>query len=150
EEWITDKFSGELVGPWSRQRLVYLLDLNTMTRYTWIDQYTGGGSIAIRELTEQTELKRKWLGKLGFPKVLLRDTFMPTHWGGRQRPHLLIVGWEEPGGSPALVEDQHNPQLPPAGEKVTPPKENTKKTSTAKTVKEKPTAKEVISDEIPY
>jgi hypothetical protein len=152
EEWVHD-YQGNLVGPWQRQRLVYLLELDkTMTRYTWIDQYTAGGSMAIKELTEQTDDRRAWLRKLVFPKVLLRDTLMPTRYSkeGRQRPALPIVDWVEPGASPALLEDQSGRQLPPAEERVAPPEENTKKASTAKTVKGKPTPKDEIGDEIPY
>jgi hypothetical protein len=152
EEWVHD-YQGNLVGPYSRQRLVYLLDLDrTMTRYTWIDQYTAGGSIALRLLTQQIDDKRAWLGKLVFPKVLLRTIDMPTRYSSepRQRPDLEIVDWVEQGASPALLEDQSSKQLPPAEEKAAPPKEDTKKTSTAKTVKGKPTPKDEIGDEIPY
>jgi hypothetical protein len=153
EEWVHD-YQGNLVGPWQRQRYVYLLDLDkTMARYTWIDGYTWGGTIALKELTRQIDDRRAWLGKLVFAKVLLRDTFMPTRYSkdGRQRPDLVIVDWIEPGVSPALLEDQSSSgQLPPAEEKAAPPNEDTK-TSAAKTAKEKkPTTKELVDDEIPY
>jgi len=153
EEWVHD-YQGNLVGPWQRQRYVYLLDLDkTMGHYTWIDGYTYGGSIALKELTQQIDDRRAWLGKLVFAKVFLRDTFMPTRYSkdGRQRPDLVIAGWVEPGVSPALLEDQSSSgQLPPAEEQATPPKEDTKKASAAKSTKEKKPIAEEIDDEIPF
>ena len=143
EEWYLGP-NGELVGPYSGQKLVYLLDMQTMARYTWTDPLTVGGSIAIENLVDQTNLKRKASRDTSlFPVITLGDTFMPTRFGGRQRPHLIIVGFIPFGSSGSTpVTGPTEPQLPPAGD--------AKKTSTAKTIEGKPTAKEVVDDDIPY
>jgi hypothetical protein len=162
EEWIRGP-SGEMRGPYSGQRLVYMVDMKTMSRYVWTDPLTIGGSIAVANLVDQTELKRKAArdNRL-FPEITLSDTFFPTRYGGRQRPHLPLTGeWISFGTGPTTpiaVEGPKGGQLSPAEEKATPPKEakeevippGTKETSVAKTAKGKPTAKEVVDDEIPF
>jgi len=150
EEWYPGP-NGELVGPYSGQKLVHLLDMDSMARYTWTDPLTVGGSIAIGDLVDQTNLKRKIKREENlFPVITLSDTFMPTRFGGRQRPHLLIVGWTPIGSSsPTPVTGSGEGPLPPAGEKAALPDQSTKKTSAAKPAKGKSIA-EGIDDEIPW
>ena len=75
--------------------------------------------------------------------------FMPTKYGGRQRPHFVITNWLRLGGDgetlavagPAPVTN------PPSEAKTTktPPEQE----SGAQTV-DPPSAKEVTDDEIPF
>jgi hypothetical protein len=92
-EWTEGKGSdGKLRGPWQAQHIAYLLNPATMDRYSW-PTGTTGGAIAVRELVDKTKWMRRFRGAHVYPVVTLSDTFMPTRFGGRQRPHLLIKRW---------------------------------------------------------
>ena len=111
-EWRED-FNGKLVGPWKRQHIVEFVDLDTMAIYSWPTD-TDGGTRAITELRDQTLRMRRFRTAGVFPLVELADTFMPTRFGGRQRPHLKIVEWVRPAGEgAALIEAAAAPSLPP-------------------------------------
>ena len=154
KEWVRGP-DGQPRGPYQGQRVVYFLDLDkTMSRYTWIDQLTVGGSIAMSELVDQTRLMRKFRQANVVPKVRLSNIYMHTRYGGRQRPHLPVADWIIlDGGPPSLVGPGGDGQLPPAGKKST-PLEQSAKTIEVEAVKatrvEKPSAKEVTGDEIKY
>jgi hypothetical protein len=90
-EWIEGP-TGEPRGPWQNQHLVYLLDLQTMDRFTFATGTTGG-RIAVRELRDKLVWMRRLRGPNVYATVTLGDTFMPTKFGGRQRPHFTIVRW---------------------------------------------------------
>jgi hypothetical protein len=99
EEW-REKF-GKEVGPWEWAYVVYLLDPQTMQIFTF-PTGTVGGSQAVRELRETVGMARRLRGENLYPRVRLGDTFMPTGFGGRQRPHFEIVGYEILGATAAL------------------------------------------------
>ena len=63
-----------------------------MDRYTF-PTGTVGGQIAVRELVDKTKWMRKLRGANVYPVTTLSDTFMPTRFGGRQRPHFEIKRW---------------------------------------------------------
>jgi len=92
EEWGLD-FNGEPQGPWRRQRITYLVDPNTMAKYTWADNHTVGGDMCIREFRDKIANMRRFRGQNVYAVVTLSDTYMPTNYGGRQRPVLKIVRW---------------------------------------------------------
>ena len=96
EEW-TDKF-GKEVGPWQKCWAIYLLDPKTMRFYTFPTD-TVGGHQAVRDLREATGMARRMYGDDVYPRVHLSDTFMPTSYGGRQRPDFKIIKFETLGGS---------------------------------------------------
>jgi hypothetical protein len=104
EEW-SEGPNGQPQGPWQAQRLVYLLHLATMTKYTWASSTTGG-KIAISDLIDKIKWMQKFRGANVAPTVLLSDTFMKTRFGGRQRPNLLIKGdkWINLDATAALPE----------------------------------------------
>jgi hypothetical protein len=83
---------GKPRGPWQAQHIVYWLDLNTMDKYTF-PTGTNGGRRAIRDLRDKLVWMRKLRGANVYPVVTLSDTFMPTQFGGRQRPHFVIKRW---------------------------------------------------------
>ena len=99
---------GKLRGPWQAQYLVYLLNPDTAQRYTYTTGTIGGG-IAVRDLVDRTNWMRKFRGEHVYAVVTLSDTFMPTRFGGRHRPHFLIKRWVALGGEGALP-----PTEPPA------------------------------------
>jgi hypothetical protein len=95
------------------------------------------GNIAVSELVQQVRDARMVYGPDAYAKVRLSDTWMKTSYSkdGRQRPHFIIVGYTRRrggGGGGKLVE------LPDL-------------TETAKLEQlAKPTAKQVLDDEIAF
>jgi|SRR5215831_15137893 len=87
---------GKPRGPWQAQFIVYLLNQETMDRYTF-PTGTTGGAIAVRDLVDRTVWMRRFRGPSVFPVVRLKDVFMRTRFGGRQRPHFEIVRWVKLG-----------------------------------------------------
>jgi hypothetical protein len=80
-----------MVGPWQMQHVLYLVDLQTLDKFTYPTSTTGG-SIAIRELCD----KVKWIRRRrpdANAVVTLSDAHMNTRFGGRQRPHFIIKRW---------------------------------------------------------
>jgi hypothetical protein len=101
-EWTT-KF-GKDQGPWQRCWFAYLLDPKASTGFTW-PAGTVGGFRALSELTEATRRARMLQGAGVYPIVTLADRHMNTQYGGRQRPHFVVRGWQvfgAPEASPAL------------------------------------------------
>jgi len=74
---------GKDVGPWQAQYIVRLLHPVSMKRYSFPTS-TDGGHIAVRELRQRTKDMRQVRGEHVYALVQLRDTFMPTAYGGRQ------------------------------------------------------------------
>jgi len=139
KEWIEGP-SG-LRGPWQAQYIVYLVNPATMDRYTF-PTGTTGGSIAVRELRDKTVWMRRFRGVHVYPVVTLSDTFMRTRFGGRQRPHFLILRW-------ILLDD--------GGGKLLPAREASRKTEPAKAVAdqaaravEPPSVSEEMNDALPF
>jgi hypothetical protein len=102
KEWVEGP-DGNMRGPWQAQHVLYLLDPQTMDRYTF-PTGTTGGRIAVRDLRDKTIWIRRLRGPNVYAVVLLSDTFMATKWGGRQRPHFKIVRWVRLGGEGGEVE----------------------------------------------
>jgi hypothetical protein len=130
-EW-REGLGGQTQGPWQAQHIIYLLDPKTMTRYSWPTSTTGG-AICVRDLVDRVKWMRKYKGENVYAVVELSDTFMNTRYGGRQRPHFLVKRWEKLG-------PQDNTLAAPEQAALTKPSN----------VVEKPTAKEVTGDEIPF
>jgi hypothetical protein len=129
EEWVEGP-SGELRGPWQSQHIVYLLDPATMDKFS-IPFGTVGGQIAVRDLCDKTKWMRRFRGENVYAVVQLNDVFMPTRFGGRQRPHFEVRRWVcfGAGGEPLAV---------------------TGPTDKATVALDPPSAKEVTGDEIQY
>ena len=90
-EWSKD-FNGNPRGPWQFQYIVYLLDPNTMDKYTF-PTGTVGGAIAVRELADKVKWMRRIRGDKVCAVVTLSNIFMNTRFGGRQRPHFVVKRW---------------------------------------------------------
>ena len=131
-EWR--EYNGQLKGPWENQHYLYLLD-QLMKRYTYVAS-TSGGNIAISELVQQVKDARIVYGPDTYAKVRLSDTWMKTSYSpdGRQRPHFIVTGYtrKRGGGGGGLVE------LPDLTE------------TTKLEHLDKPTAKQVLDDEIAF
>ena len=64
-EWV-DGPNGKPQGPWQSQYLVYLLNFETMDRYSFPTGTVGGG-IAVRELVDKTKWIRRIRGEHVYP-----------------------------------------------------------------------------------
>jgi len=102
---------GKQVGPYKPQRLLYLLDrLMTLDKYTFPTS-TVGGTRAVHELADKIAWMRRYRQAGVRPLVQLSTTFMPTQYGGRQRPHFIIVDWIAPSGGDVKLEHKPTPQI---------------------------------------
>jgi hypothetical protein len=141
---------GKLQGPYKGQRLAYLVDERTMARYTWPSpESTVGSRICVTDIVDRINWMRRFKGARVYPVVELSDTFMPTGYGGRQRPHFLVKRWIDFGS------DREARELETPVQKALDDfsnKQNDAKTATPSTAKEAtpPTAKEVTGDEIRF
>ena len=103
--------------------IVYLLDPKTMDRYTFATNSVGGG-IATREIVDRTNWMRRLRGDHVYPVVTLADKFMPTNFGGRQRPHFEIKRWVALGSDQKVLPEKTAELAKPTekiGETVTEP-----------------------------
>jgi hypothetical protein len=131
-EWR--EWQGSLRGPWAGQNIVHFLDLATMARFSWPSPITTIGSArCVSELADDVKLMRRFRGQNVYPVVTLSDTFMPTRWGGRQRPHLKTERWITFGDGGSTVLPAADQPLLPGAAQVKPP-----------------TATEVTDDEIRF
>jgi hypothetical protein len=104
EEW-RDHF-GRRIGPWQKTYMAYLFDPKTKEVFTY-PTATAGGFRAMRGLCKETERVRRVRGQEVYPLITLADAYMPTQFGGRQRPHFNIVGYQPLGpvhDAPAQIE----------------------------------------------
>ncbi|MGB9388823.1 MAG: hypothetical protein WCB70_02345 [Xanthobacteraceae bacterium] len=113
-EW-TEGPDGKPRGPYQVQYIVHLLNPKTMDRYSFATGTVGGG-IAVRELRDKVIWMRKLRGEHVYPIVSLTDKFMNTRFGGRQRPHFVIVRWitlgaDEKAALPAPAREVKEPTL---------------------------------------
>ena len=90
-EWRED-LNGKKVGPYQKQNVVYLLDALSLDKLTFPTSTTGGG-MACRDLSDKVAWMRKYRGPRVSAVITLSDRFMPTKYGGRQRPHFEVVRW---------------------------------------------------------
>ncbi len=133
EEWVEGP-DGAPRGPWQAQHIVYLLDPATMDRFSY-PTGTTGGAIATRDLTDKVKWMRRFRGENVYAVVSLRDVFMNTKFGGRQRPHLEVRRWVRFGGDgEPLAVTGPVPRATDALEETVNP----------------PTAKEATGDQIPF
>jgi hypothetical protein len=145
EEWIEGP-DGNMRGPWQRQHILYLLDLKPMDKFTF-PIGTIGGAIAIRELVEKIVWMRRLRGPNVYPMITLSDTFFPTRFGGRQRPHFVIQRWVRLGGEGGEVEALPSPTTNELAKPADKPASQTSDLPLTE-VKE-PTLAEEMGDEIP-
>jgi hypothetical protein len=102
EDWVEGP-DGHPRGPWQAQHILYLLDPKTIDMYTY-PTGTDGGRVAIGELRDKIMLMQRLRGQNVYPVVTLSDTFFPTRYGGRQRPHFVPKRWVRLGGEGGEVE----------------------------------------------
>jgi hypothetical protein len=153
DEWRMGP-DGKPKGPYESAFALYLLDPTTIERFTYVAS-TIGGMRAVRELRDRVDWMRKFRGANVYATVTLADVFMPTDYGGRQRPHFKILNWIRFGaaGTPLpapeqpmlTVETDEPPTLKADAQTTKPPKQK----AGARKVKP-PTLSEDMDDELPW
>jgi hypothetical protein len=109
-EW-RDKH-GTLTGPHENGYVAYLIDPKTMQVFTYPTSTTGGG-IAIRNLGDDVERARMFLGSNNlYPVVTLTNTLMRTKHRDRQRPAFAIVRFIPIGGEARPLLEEPKPESP--------------------------------------
>jgi hypothetical protein len=83
--------------PWQPQRLVYLVDIATYAKLTFVTS-SFGGARAIADLRDAIETRRRLYGDGAVPVVELVSAPWKTRFGVKLRPAFKIVGWV--GGNP--------------------------------------------------
>ena len=160
-EWF-EKF-GKLVGPWQGQRAFYFIDAN-YNKFTWaspamrcvlsgkdmVVKDTIGSAICCREIMDQIELVRRHRGPDVYPVTPLGHCDFPTGYGLKQRPDLLKIK-EWVSLTPGRVDPVPAVDAAPVAE-ITSQDSSAIKTGAPADAKPvtKPTAKEVVGDEILY
>jgi hypothetical protein len=140
-------FNGVLVGPWEGQNVLAFTNERTLDRYVWATSInTIGSAICVREAIDKVQWMRRFRGELVKPVVELGDTFMPTRFGGRQRPHLIIKYWVRfnSGGQRLALLASDNAALSGNQSAQQPVNDNSVQTV------EEPSLREVTKDEISY
>jgi hypothetical protein len=132
EEWSED-LNGRPRGPWQIQHVVYMVDLQTMEKFTYPTSTVAGG-ICVGELKDAVRLMRRFKGPGVYPVISPAAKHMNTRFGGRQRPHFKIKRWISfgPDGMAALPPASPAPSLQAA------------------TVKEPTLREEMGDDRIPF
>ena len=149
-EWVEGP-DGKMRGPWRTQYIVHLLNLETMDRYSYPTGTVGGG-IAVRDLVDKTKWIRRLRGAHVYPVVTLSCTFMPTRFGGRQRPSFLIKSWINLGGDGEVLPAPSQPTLIEHVEKQlaeTAAKKPAKVTKVSARKVDEPTLEEILNDDLP-
>jgi hypothetical protein len=93
EEWGLG-LDGEPREPWALNFVVYLLDTNTGTPYTYLNS-TSGAKIAVERLESKFEWIRALRGETHAPTVRLASRPFKTGYGMKQRPEFEISEWRE-------------------------------------------------------
>jgi hypothetical protein len=91
EEW--HESFGQLKGPYENVFAVYLCDPDTYDGFTF-PTATVGGHKACREIKASGRRAKQMHGLNYYPRVTLGHTWMPTGYGGRERPQFKIRGHE--------------------------------------------------------
>jgi hypothetical protein len=86
--------------PWCRQHIVYLIDPEDASLYTFING-TVGAAIAVGRLKDKVKWMRALRGANVCPVVKLDARPMKTKFGQKMRPEFTIVDWRELGGETA-------------------------------------------------
>jgi hypothetical protein len=84
--------NGKPRGPWQCARVCYFIDLETMAKFTFVSG-TVGTDVGVRVVRDKIRMMRRLRGEGCYPVVLLQDAFMPTRFGGRQRPDFKVMRW---------------------------------------------------------
>jgi hypothetical protein len=111
-DWEVD-LNGDPSPPWERAHIVYVLDLDTAERTTFISA-TKGAAVAVSRLKDKVAWMRRLRGANVVPLVELTWAPLPTRYGMRKRPEFKVIGWVDlSSGGGSLPPASGPKQLPP-------------------------------------
>ena len=141
-------YFNELIGPYQKQKIVYLWDPVTMKKYTWAASSNSGMS-CVSDLVERIKMMRAFKKVKAYPVVALSNLL----WSKRYNtlgPNLIVKGWVEKDESGALLPlATATPTAALAAPKPATVQELLEEFTGLKTV-EPPTGKEATGDEIKF
>jgi hypothetical protein len=144
DEWGEDQ-DGNPRGPWQAEKLLRLVNLETMDKYSY-PTGTIGGEIAIRELVERINWMRRYKGNDVYVIVTLGRIWWELKRGGRWKPHFIIKRWVRLGGGGGGEELPPSQEIPPTP--IAAPVQQVSPQSDLPLVAE-PTLQEELNDSIP-
>ena len=142
-------YFNQLVGPYQRQKLLYLWDPTvTMNKYTWATS-SNSGMAAISDLVEKIQMMRAFKKVKAYPIVALRSLL----WSKRYNtpgPNLIVQSWirKDEGGALLPLPGTEAPAIASPKTAVT-VKESLDQFAGVKIV-DPPTGKEATDDEIKF
>jgi len=105
--------NGQPRPPFEHAHAVYVLNLNTAERTTYVTSTTGG-AIAVSHLKDKVAWMRRLRGANVVPRIELTCAPMNTRFGMRKRPDFRVTGWLDFGGGETLLPDTPKQVVPPA------------------------------------
>jgi hypothetical protein len=156
-EWETNKFTGEPRPPYEHVWVVYLVDLATCDRRTFVSG-TVGAKIAWEELRDRVAWMRRLRGERVLPIIRLGiGSFLTRKFGVRPRPTFLPNRWIGPAITMPAPQIEHTPaptnEYAAAKEGLVPgyPDDHGGNVSNKKLKKvDPPTTAEDLDDKIPF
>src|SRR5262249_53508248 len=141
-EWR--KYFDKDVGPYQKQKIVYLWDPIHMNKYTWATS-SDSGMNSVSELVEKIAMMRQYKKTKAVPVIKLSSRLWSRRYG-TQAPDFIILYW--------ITKNADGTLLPPTAEPAAiagpkPTVQEVLSTLGAKTV-DPPTGKEATGDEIPW
>jgi hypothetical protein len=120
EEWGVG-FDNKPRAPWAFNWVVYLLDPESASTYTFINS-TAGARIATERLEDRIKWMRTLRGNDVAPIVQLKSRPMKTGHAGvvKQRPEFTVIEWRDLNVKPAAPQIEHKAETvaEPAPKKV--------------------------------
>jgi len=142
-EWRT--YFGKLIGPYQRQKIVYLWDPITMNKYSWPTS-SNSGMACVSDLAEKIAMMRQFKKVKAIPIVKLGSRLWSKRYG-TPGPDLVVMQWIKKDTDGALLAVTEPAAIP--APKPTTIQESLDTFAGVKTV-DPPTGKEATDDEIKY
>jgi hypothetical protein len=136
---------GKLTGPYQAQKVVYLWDPVTMSKYTWPTSSNSGMS-CVSELAEKIGMMRQYKKQKAVPVVKLSSRLWSKRYN-KQGPNLVVLQWIVKGEAGALLPITETPAI--TGPKPTSVQETLEQFAGVQTVTP-PSGREATDDEIPF
>jgi hypothetical protein len=87
---------GQPRPPWQLNWVIYLIDLESATKYTFLNSTTGA-KIAVTRLADKMKTMRILRGAGVRPLVKLDSRPMKTSYGQKMRPEFTVIDWRDFG-----------------------------------------------------
>jgi hypothetical protein len=139
-------YFNQLIGPYQKQRVVYLWDPATMNKYTWPTS-SNSGMAAVGDLVEKIQMQRQFKKVKAYAIVALGSLLWSKRYS-TPGPNLIVQDWVMKDAGGALLPIAAAPAAL-TGPKPTTVKETLDQFAGLKRV-DPPTGKEATDDEIKF